>query len=52
MKVELTSYGTIWFEDYIYYEGWYHPFHDYIANNYHGFKENVKNDVCVWMVLK
>jgi len=48
MKVEITSYGTIWFEDYITHEGWYHPFHDYV------FKENRNDDAfcIIWMVLK
>ena len=49
MKVEITSYGTIWFEDYITHEGWYHPFHDYV------FKDDRKDaaDFCIkWMVLK
>lgn len=59
IKIEITSWGTIWFDDYTAHGGysfsqtlpWYHPFRDFIGNNYHGFKKDRK-DCCVWMILE
>jgi len=48
----ITTHGTIWFADYVVHGGWYHPFRDYIGNNFHGFEKDRDNNHCVWMVLK